>query len=366
MLPHYYNLKSDYEVGYIDRHDYYGGGFTDTMLSSAGSGYLSAGLQQVAGMPFGMSEWIHVYPSLYSAEGPVIMAAYGMGLQGWGASYQFHSTVIPQRGAKSIVGKEPYGVWNDDAPTQMGQYPVLSRMILRGDVKTAPIISTRRESPEDLETGNFNFSDKVQQNGDVKTFTGSVPAETLAAGRDVVEFVDKTTPSTFVDMSKYTDGKVITSATGQLKWDTGDRVITINTPGTQGYVGFAKGKNMAMDDVTIQPATDYASILITAADPKNGLADDARVLISAVARNSNTGFRISKLDNKTIVDNGAAPILLEPVKADITFTKRSIKQVNILDDDGYSTGRTLSVTGGKFSIDGTLDHALYYEVLFGQ
>jgi len=174
-------------------------------------------------------------------------------------------------------------------------------------------------------------------------------------------------------MSKYTDGKVITSATGQLKWDSGDGVVTINTPGTQGYVGFAHGKSMELGDLTITPATNYASILITAADVKKTLADDNRVLISAIARNSNSGFRILTLDNKTIVDNGKAPIMLEPVKAEITFKNRNVKQVNILDHDGNETGASLPVVsgtgkwiGGQFTIDSAKDHAIYYEVLFAQ
>ncbi|HVT80025.1 MAG TPA: hypothetical protein VHM90_05155, partial [Phycisphaerae bacterium] len=68
MVPHYYNLKSDALAGYIDRHNYVGGLLNDTMLKSPGGGFLASGLQQVAGQPFGLSEWIHVYPSLYSAE----------------------------------------------------------------------------------------------------------------------------------------------------------------------------------------------------------------------------------------------------------------------------------------------------------
>jgi len=356
MLPHYYNLRSDSLVGYIDRHNYFGGGFTDTLLKTPGGGFLSTGLQQVAGRPFGTSEWIHVYPSLYSAEGPVIMAAYGLRLQGWGASYEFNSTSKRGDSAKEIVGNQPFGVWNANVPTQIGQYPILARMIMRGDVTTAPVISTRRVSADDLNKGEFNFSDTVHQQGDVKTFSGSVPAESLAAGRDVVEFVDKTTPSTFPDMTKYTQGTVITSATGQLKWDSGDGVITIDTPGTQGYVGFAQGKNLAFGDVTIKPATPYAAILLTAANVKGKLADDERVLISAVARNANSGFRILTLDNRTIVDNGKSPIVLEPVKAEIRFAKRQIKQVNILDQDGNDCGRTLPATDGKFTINGTQDH----------
>ncbi len=41
MVPHYYNLLSDYEVGYIDRHDYMDRVPDDTTLSQPGSGYLS-------------------------------------------------------------------------------------------------------------------------------------------------------------------------------------------------------------------------------------------------------------------------------------------------------------------------------------
>jgi len=366
MLPHYYNLRSDDLVGYIDRHNYFGETFTDTLLKTPGGGYLSSGLQQVASKPFGVSEWIHVYPSLFSAEGPVIMAAYGMGLQGWDASYEFNSTSNRLDASSAIVGNLPWGVWNADVPTQLGQYPILARMVLRGDVTMAPVISTRRVSPENLENGEFNFSDTVQQQGDIKTFTGSVPAESLAAGRAVVEFVDKTAPSTFPDLAKYKQGTVITSVTGQLKWDTaGGGLVTIDTPGTQGYVGFAQGKRLNFANLNIEPVTPYASILITAADPKANLADAQRVLISAIARNSNKGFRILTLDNRTIVDNGSAPIMLEPVKAEVTFTRRKIAQVNVLDQDGRLSGRTLRVTDGRFTIDSAKDQTIYYEVVFG-
>jgi hypothetical protein len=73
MLPHYYNLYSDYKVGYIDRHNYFegkGSGMFASMLTRPGSGYFSSGLQQVIDRPFALSEWIHVYPNVYSAEGP--------------------------------------------------------------------------------------------------------------------------------------------------------------------------------------------------------------------------------------------------------------------------------------------------------
>ena len=53
FLGHLYNVGSDREVGFIDRHNY---GRTD-MLSRPGRGLLSAGMQQVADRPFHLSEW---------------------------------------------------------------------------------------------------------------------------------------------------------------------------------------------------------------------------------------------------------------------------------------------------------------------
>ncbi|MCX5684172.1 MAG: hypothetical protein NT049_10860, partial [Planctomycetota bacterium] len=159
MLPHYYNLRSDYLAGYIDRHNYFGGGLFDSMLAKPGSGYFSSGLQQVLDRPFGLSEWITVYPSLYSAEGPAIIAAYGMGLQGWDASYEFQSQAAG-RMFSDRAGWPPWGVWEADTPTQLGQYPALARMVLRGDVKTSEVLSVRRVSPEELSSGTFTFSDK--------------------------------------------------------------------------------------------------------------------------------------------------------------------------------------------------------------
>ena len=366
MLPHYLNLQSDAMVGFIDRHNYFGGQLNDTMLSHPGSGYFSSGLQQVADRPFGVSEWIHVYPSLYSAEGPAIMAAYGLGLQGWDASFEFQS--FPRGQAyNDRAGWEPWGVWEADVPTSLGQYPALARMIYRGDVEESEIISTRRVSPGDLATGEFNFSDKVQQEGDIKSFGGSVPPESLAAGRCVVEFTDKPQASTFPDLTRFRDGTAIVSATKQLRWEvsekSGQGFFTIDTPGTKGVVGFAPSQPQKLGDITIELHSPYASVLLTSLDKSSTLANTKRALLSVVARNCNTGFKYFAIDHR-ILDNGHSPILLEPVHATISITDRPIAAVHILNHVGQRIGNTVETHSGQFTIDGTRDRALYYEVEF--
>jgi hypothetical protein len=360
MLPHYYNLYSDYKVGYIDRHNYFEGqgpGMFASMLTRPGSGYFGSGLQQVIDRPFGLSEWIHVYPNAYSAEGPAILAAYGMGLQGWDASYEFQSQAGRQTFG-DIAGRFPWGVWEADVPTSLGQYPSLARMIYRGDVKEGDVISVRRVSPADLAEGKFSFSDKVDQKGDVKTFGGTVPPEALAAGRVVVEFTDKSEPSQLPDMDRYRQGSVIKSVTGQLAWDTsGQGFFTVNTPGTKAVVGFAEGKELALGDVKVRLDCPFASLFLTAVDRGSDLADGKRALITALARQRNTGFTYFAPDHK-VLNNGQAPILLEPVKATVAIAGRPIEAVNVLDHDGRRTGRTLPVTDGRFTLDGAKDKAI--------
>jgi hypothetical protein len=73
-FSHFANLYSDWHVGTIDRHNYFGGAKRDgrfdnaSMLSRPGSGILSSGLQQAIDRPFMLSEWIHVYPNEWGAE----------------------------------------------------------------------------------------------------------------------------------------------------------------------------------------------------------------------------------------------------------------------------------------------------------
>lgn len=364
MLPHYYNLKSDAMVGYVDRHNYFDAKLFDSPLTAPGGNLLSTGLQQVAGHPFGVSEWIDVYPALYNVEGPPMMAAYGLGLQGWDASYEFQSRTGTTPFSES-VGHPFNGVWNADVPTQVGQYPLLARMIARGDVKEGEVISTRRISPQNLVDGEFNFSDRVQQQGDVKSFGGSVPAKALTIGRCVVDFTDSTQPSQLPDISKYEQNGVLRSTTGQLMWDpAGQGYFTIDTPGTKGVIGFAGGKESKLGAVTVKLNSPYAGLLITASEKGKDLSTGRTALVSLIARNANSGMSYFEPDQK-VQDIGKAPIMLEPAKATVTFAGRKVAAVNVLDFDGKRTGRTVPVTDGHVDLDTGQDRAIYYEVVFG-
>ena len=334
------------------------------MLGDPGSGFLNTGLLQVAHRPFSLSEWCHVYPNVYSAESPAIMATYGMGLQGWDASYEFQSQ-SSEVGFQPDAGHLPWGVWSVDVPNQIGQFPSLSRMIYRGDVAEAAPIAVKRVSAEQLSTGKFDFTDKADVSGDIKSFTGSVPQNALAAGKTLVDFIPATKPSTFPVMSNYAAGKAIPSTTKQLVWDTsGEGYFKVMTPGTVGVVGFASGIPVSTNDLQLTSMSPYASLYVTSMEKTAGLAACRRALVTAMARQCNTGFRYLTLGN-TIADNGHGPILVEGIKAKISV-KRPVKLVNILDQDGrLQAGKTVSLDpGGSFTIDTARDKTIYYEIVY--
>ncbi|MCH5375489.1 MAG: hypothetical protein JJ992_16080, partial [Planctomycetes bacterium] len=364
-MSHYYNLHSDALVGLIDRHNYFGGGSGSaidnaSMLAVPGSGLLSSGMQQVADRPFMLSEWIHVYPNEWGVEGPAILGAYGMGLQGWDASYMFQNR--DSGGMLEQLGRDR---WEVTAPQVLGIFPAVARQILRGDVRQSDVQATRYVHIPSLQRGELGFTDRVTQQYDVKTFdSDKVPAQALAVARCVVEFTDTPRPTPSFDLQRYRDGDWYRSSTGQLRWKAGDSKLdgffTIDSPATKAVVGFAQGQVCKLGEVGIEPSTHYAAIYVTAQEPQATIATSKKLLVVAIARARNSGTKI--LRGSRLLDRGKPPILLEPVVARISVHKGGQPQVHILDHDGRRTGKTLPIAEGSFQIDGARDQTCYWLV----
>jgi hypothetical protein len=367
-ISHYYNLLSDADAGLVDRHNYFGGpeGWdvqpgpfqSVSSLGQPGGHLLSTGLQQVAGHPFQLSEWSHMVPNEWRAEGPVVIAAYGLGLQGWDGSFQFSNTV--DNFGDTV---QDWGPWVVDSPLQLGQYPVLARMIYRGDVREGRPLPTRNVSLQELHAGRLGFSDRVRQEGDRKSFSGIVPPEALAVGKVEVRFTKNPVPTVVPTLPT---GDVLKSNTDQLAWhrlpqDQG--YVTIDTPGTKGVTGFAGGRTFDLGGVRVAMETPFASLLLSSADRNRPINRASRLIVTAVARERNTGMRYSE-DGKRLEVVGSAPRRLEPVRASITLLGNRLFTVFLLDHDGRRTTRAVAAEGRTFRIDGNRDQTPYYEVVF--
>lgn len=371
-FSHYYNLHSDSRVGLIDRHNYFGGasqglkpGKFDnaSMLCAAGSAMLSAGMQQVSNRPFMLSEWIHVMPNEWGAEGPAIIGAYGMGLNGWDVSYMFQNS--DAGGFSSKLGGQP---WDVTAPQVLGVFPAVARQVLRGDVAESDVVAKRLVHVPSLHEGKLGFEDKAVQQNDVKTFdSDKVPAAALAVARCVVEFTEQYQDTPAFGLEPYQKNGCLTSSTKQLCWHEGrsklDGYFTIDTDATKAVVGFAQDKVCTLGDVTIKPKCRFAAIYVTAAERNKDIRTSTKLLIVAMARARNTGQQLNQAEDE-ILQVGAAPVLMEPVEAEITIRKPGDPKVIVLDHDGLPTGTAVPAAGGTFTIDGASDKTPYYTVRY--
>lgn len=361
---HFANLHADYLAGTIDRHNYFGGERADaSMLARAGSGMLSSGLQQVADRPFMLSEWIHVFPNELGVEGPAILGAYGMGLQGWDVSFMFQNR---DDGAFSRrIGRER---WDVTAPQVLGVFPAVARQVHRADVRQADLTVTRNVHVPSLFEARLSFDDTVTQGYDDKELDSQqVSARSLAVARSVVAFTDRYRDTPAFDLSPYQRPGQLASAHGQLHWfeqtDGSGGFITMDTPGTNAVVGFAAGRTCELGAATIEPQTRFAAIYVTARGPHETLAAASQLLVVAMARARNTGMKFSP-DGKRLLAAGEGPLLMEPVKAAVTLRRRGPARVLVLDQEGAPTERTLPVADGRFVLDGAADQTPYYLVVF--
>jgi hypothetical protein len=363
------NTWTDTIGGMIDRHNYAGGGAgghgiaegkVDNVshLRMPGGGIFSTGMKQAENKPFAMTEWTQSPPNQWKVECAPIMAFYGLGLQGWDASWHF-----AQSGTRLGDGWPRMSSYVSDTPHFLGQFPALAFALYRGHVAEAPIVAARRLSKEDIFSGKDVLKQDATKGGyDAKTMIvdGGTPLEVFGIGRVTVGFDGGKTEQ--ADFSKFWDAKnkVIRSATGELTWDYGREVITIATPKTQGIIGRATGRTISLPGVTATVSTPFVSLLFTPLDDLP-LVESKRILITALAQDRQTGARYSP-DGKTLEAVGTAPLLLEPVQGVLKLAGAKPAAVTPCDYYGVPMKRSVPIgADGSFTIDGT-HRAYYYEV----
>lgn len=361
------NLWADDVGDMIDRHNYFGGGsgghkITEgevnnaTHLSQPGRGLLSMGLFQLADKPFGVSEWSMTPPAPWKAEAAPLIAFYGLGLQGWDASYHFATSA--QRLGNGWPGLSKYV---SHTPHYMGQFPALAFAIHHDHVQQGEVVAMRRVSRQQIFSGRDELGQSLGHGThDYKSLGDKVatPPEFLALGRVALDFDDGDSeysdPRTLWDE----ENKVLRSNTGELVWRYGDRYVEVRTPKTQAIIGFAGGKTVELPAVRLEMTTPFASLIFTPLDNKP-LAESSRILITAMARDKQTGAEFNE-DWSRLEQVGSPPLLMEPVQATIRLAGPAPTHVRALDIYGVPTDRGPQITDhGSFYIDGT-QRTYYY------
>lgn len=363
------NLWTDSVGTMIDRHNYSGGGAgghgiadgnvkNTSHLGNPGGGIFSMGMKQVESLPFCVTEWTQSAPNQWKIESAPIMAFYGLGLQGWDASFHFI-----QSGTRLGDGWPRMSSYASDTPAYFGQFPALAFALKHGHLTESSVVAARRLSPSDVFSGKDSLKQDATKGGyDAKTMIvdGGTPLEAFAIGRVTVDFKGGKTEQ--VDFSKYwdTSEKLIRSATGELTWNYGREVITVETNKTQAVIGKTGNGTFQLPSATLTFKTPFVSTILTPLDNKP-LDQSERILITALARDKQTGTEYNS-DGSVLKKTGTAPLLLEPVQAIIKLAGPKPMKVTPCDHYGYPLKSAVSIrTDGSFQIDGR-HRAYYYEV----
>ncbi|MHC4566947.1 MAG: hypothetical protein ACYTE3_14470, partial [Planctomycetota bacterium] len=294
------NLWTDDAMDAIDRHNYFGGGAgghnitigsvsNGTHMAKGGRGILSSGFWQVEDKPFIMTEWTQLPPNQWKAEIAPLFAFYGMGLQGWDASYHFAaSRAYMGNGWPSMRS------YVTCTPHYLGQFPALAFAVYNNHFDEGDIISARRLSTADIFAGIDALGQKrglVGYDQNELLAHGQTPVEALAIGRVTLKVEDAQPSSHLGDLSPYWNrqAQTITSNTGQLTWDYGRRVVTVHSDKTQGVIGFAGGGVFDLPGVTVEVGpTSFVSLLFTPLDDRP-LIESEHILITAMAQDKQYG-----------------------------------------------------------------------------
>ncbi|HUV38494.1 MAG TPA: hypothetical protein VMY39_02725, partial [Planctomycetota bacterium] len=339
----------------IDRHGYFGG-----RHSGEGSGYqvreghtfvdragvlepaaIPLQVNAVQGYPHIISEVGWPNPNRYKAEFPFLAAVCGS-LQGLDGIFFF---AVGTPGWEDSAGKFPVA-----CPTVMGQFPALALAYRRGDIREGEVVAHEALTLDDL----FAFKGSAAvtppnlddlRKADVPTGgTRNVPRldaiDPLAfhVGR-VTRGIDERGGRSLVrDLSKQIDreGKRVRSTTGQLDWDYGTGVVTLDTPCTLGVCGFLRERDVTLaQGIGIAGRNEFGSIVVTSLDGM-ALGASKKFLIQAMTEERPYGW---KVNGDKVVDLGGYPMNVRAVDAVVTLKRPAVRSVTVLDEHGYARGK---------------------------
>ena len=175
---------------------------------------------------------------------------------------------------------------------------------------------------------------------------GGVNPLAYLVGPVVVTYGGNPAKSTVADLTKFVDpsAKTVASITGELKWDYGKGLCTLDAPKAQGATGFLKKAGaIHLTDVAIRSGNDYATVLVVAMDDKP-LAASGKVLVQVGTTERPMGWKtrpakVGGQEGEQVVDFGKAPWLIVAGDLTVTIRNNQVKTAIVLDPNGMAAKR---------------------------
>ncbi len=283
-----------------------------SLVNTLGDDNTLAGLarQRIQGKPFVVTEYNHPQPNYYGSEGPLLLAAYGA-LQDWDGIWMY--AYGPGQDGTATMGYPREYFDTAQHSGKMANLLLAANLFRRGDVRSAAQEITMALTPDkeiDLlaSTWAWNVFSSSQMG-----LSGKFAFTTRLSTSVGPNAVGLTNPP------PAPSGNVLTSDTGELKWDlasAGRGVVTVNTTRTKAVVGYAANRVWNLGELTLTPGSNQLGWCSLAATLTRGssFTNDCTALVVAGGWWESTG-QVWKDANKDSVGNnwGGPPILVEVV-----------------------------------------------------
>ena len=336
---------------------------------------------QYAGYPHFITEGGWAMPNRFRTEEQLVMAAYAS-LQGIDGLFPF--VVEPD-------WLDMMNMWPIQTPATIGQYPAASLIYRLGYVDEGPVAINEALRLEDLY--EFKGGAMSQPLGLDELRAADVPegvrpeVESLGSldplafyvGRVIRTIGDEPGKSQLLrGLPGYIerDKKMLRSATGQLRFDYGNGLLTVNAPCAQGVTGFlARAGEVRLDNLTVNMDNEYGAVIAVSLDGEP-LASSSRILVQVMTEEQQYGWHTKpartefkgagELDCKQITNGGLPPIVVRKIagRAAITWAEPAGFRIVALDANGYPRLEMLpGMAGdGRTAAFDLLPDCLYYVI----
>lgn len=294
----------------------------------------------VASKPYTVSETNHPFPSEYACEGIGILAAYSA-FHDWDGIYLYtFEHKDPEEWKSKITGH--FDLRAD--PVKMCNIAACAAIFLRGDVRPATDTVRRSYSAEQVREGiRLPYSERTYF---TPGFSLSIP---LRHATRIGGFDDP-----YGQHATAGRGSPAVSDTGELAWyhpEKGKGFVTVETDRSQALIGFLKGCDSQLKNLSAAVENEFCSIILASLDGR-AISRSKRLLLAATARSANSGM-IWNEKRTTLADWGSAPTVIEPVKGKIALRglepSQGVETIP-LDGGGKPLGDSVSVRAVKGDI----------------
>ena len=239
---------------------------------------LPLSLKQVVGFPMIVTETHWVPPLGYQSEAPFLAAAYqsltGLDAAFWNGTYEIEWSNRDRAEWDSASRAK----WSIATPMMLGQFPAAALLFRRGDLTSGHPAVVEHRSLEQLwgrvppiiaEDPSYDPNRDLGDTARRLQLAGGVDPLAFLVGPVQVVYGSDPAKTTVADLSRYIDRekKVVRSDTGQLAWDYGRGLCTLDAPMAQGVTGFLRPiGSIKLGDVKIRSENQYATVLVVSLD----------------------------------------------------------------------------------------------------